>query len=182
MKKYLGKIRIAIQLSMGALLVAGGLTNLPITLLIILVTTVLAGPLFCGWTCPFGTLQDLISKLSTGVKKHKMPRPLQKVMAFTRYILMAVTTLLTFDFIFSIMQFDPRINFLSMLHGKILTSGAYIVLGIYLVIAIFFERPFCNGNFGLGLAIVQKVVKGHGWEIRAYNLEKGVCFELDLKD
>lgn len=36
-----------------------------------------------------------------------------------------------------------------------------------------------NGKFGLGLAIVQKVIKGHGWKIRAYNLEKGVCFELE---
>lgn len=39
-----------------------------------------------------------------------------------------------------------------------------------------------KGKFGLGLAIVQKVVKGHDWKIRAYNLEKGVCFELELKD
>lgn len=37
-----------------------------------------------------------------------------------------------------------------------------------------------NGKFGLGLAIVQKVIKGHGWKIRAYNLEQGVCFEIDM--
>ncbi len=38
-----------------------------------------------------------------------------------------------------------------------------------------------NGKFGLGLAIVQKVFIGHGWEIKAYNLEKGVCFEIYIK-
>lgn len=39
-----------------------------------------------------------------------------------------------------------------------------------------------NGKFGLGLAIVQKVIKGHHWKIAAYNLEKGVCFEIDMKN
>lgn len=37
-----------------------------------------------------------------------------------------------------------------------------------------------NGKFGLGLAIVQKVITGHHWTIKAYNLEQGVCFEIDL--
>lgn len=144
MKKHLGKIRIALQLGAGTLLVAGGLANLPVTLLIILVTTVLAGPFFCGWVCPFGTLQDLISQLTKGIKKRKMPKKLQKGLVATRYILMAVTTLLTFDFIFTLMQYDPRINLLSILDGKWLTMGAYVIIGIYLLIAIFFERPFCN--------------------------------------
>ncbi len=144
MKKKMGKIRIAIQLGAGALLVAGGLSNLPVTLLIILVSTVLAGPFFCGWICPFGTLQDIVSKLTKGIKKRKMPKGLQKALAFSRYILMAVTTLLTADFVFTILQYDARINFLSILDGKILTIGAYIILSIYLIIGVFFERPFCN--------------------------------------
>jgi two-component system sensor histidine kinase CssS len=37
-----------------------------------------------------------------------------------------------------------------------------------------------NGKFGLGLAIVQKVVAGHGWRIKAYNLICGVCFEIEI--
>lgn len=38
-----------------------------------------------------------------------------------------------------------------------------------------------NGKFGLGLAIVYKVFKGHDWEIEAYNLENGVCFDITMK-
>ncbi len=37
-----------------------------------------------------------------------------------------------------------------------------------------------NGKFGLGLAIVYKVVSGHGWSIEANNLQKGVCFEINM--
>ncbi len=144
MKKQMGKIRLAVQIGAGALLVAGGLSNLSLTLLIILVSTVLAGPIFCGWVCPFGTLQDIVSKLTKGIKKHKMPKGIQKGIALSRYILMAVTTLLTVDFVFTIMQYDARINFLSVLEGKVLTVGAYIVLGMYLLTTVFFERPFCN--------------------------------------
>lgn len=144
MKKKMGKIRMAFQLGAGALLVAGGLANLPVTLLIILVATVLAGPIFCGWICPFGTLQDIVSKLTRGIKKHKMPKSIQKGLAVSRYILLAVTTLLTADFVFTLMQYDARINFLSLLEGKVLTMGAYGLLALYLIVAVFFERPFCN--------------------------------------
>jgi two-component system sensor histidine kinase CssS len=38
-----------------------------------------------------------------------------------------------------------------------------------------------DGKFGLGLAIVYKVMKGHDWEIEAYNLENGVCFDITMK-
>lgn len=37
-----------------------------------------------------------------------------------------------------------------------------------------------SGKFGLGLAIVQKVIKGHHWQIKAENLSKGVCFTIKL--
>lgn len=144
MKKHYGKIRLAVQLGAGALLIAGGLGNLPVTLLIIMVSTVLAGPLFCGWVCPFGTLQDLVSKLTHKIKKRQMPKGLQKVLAVSRYLLLGATTLLTLDFVFALMQYDAHINFLSVLSGKALTVGAYAVLGAYLLIAVFFERPFCS--------------------------------------
>ena len=39
-----------------------------------------------------------------------------------------------------------------------------------------------NGKFGLGLAIVQKVIASHGWSINAYNLTEGVCFEVSFSN
>lgn len=37
-----------------------------------------------------------------------------------------------------------------------------------------------SGGYGLGLAIVDKVMKGHGWEIDAFNTTEGVCFEIHI--
>lgn len=144
MRKHYGKLRLVVQLGIGALFVLGGLENLPVTLLIILVSTVLTGPLFCGWVCPFGTLQDLVSQLTRGVKKRHMPKGLQSVLAVSRYVLLGVTTLLTADIVFAWMALDARINLLSALNGNVLTLGAYAVLAAYLVTAVFYERPFCN--------------------------------------
>ena len=144
MRKHYRKLRLVVQLGIGALFVLGGLENLPVTLLIILVSTVLAGPVFCGWVCPFGTLQDLVSQLTRGVKKRHMPKGLQSALAISRYVLLGVTTLLTADIVFAWMALDARINLLSTLSGNVLTVGAYAVLAIYLVVAVFFERPFCS--------------------------------------
>lgn len=37
-----------------------------------------------------------------------------------------------------------------------------------------------SGKFGLGLAIVHKVIKGHHWRIKAENIHKGVSFTIWL--
>ncbi len=39
-----------------------------------------------------------------------------------------------------------------------------------------------NGQFGLGLAIVLKVMKSHQWTIEAKNLSEGVCFVIQIKN
>jgi len=52
--------------------------------------------------------------------------------------------LVTSDFIFSIMSFDPRANFENLLSGKVITVGALSVMSFFVLIALFFDRPFCN--------------------------------------
>lgn len=37
-----------------------------------------------------------------------------------------------------------------------------------------------SGQFGLGLAITKKVIDAHKGKIQAYNLEEGVCFEINF--
>jgi signal transduction histidine kinase len=38
-----------------------------------------------------------------------------------------------------------------------------------------------SGGTGIGLSIVEKIIKAYGGEIKAYN-DNGACFELTLKD
>lgn len=144
MKNNYKALRLGIQLVAGVAVIMGGRSLLGVTMPILLGVMVLGGAFFCGWMCPFGTLQDVISQLTFKIKKRQMPVPLQKVMAGLRYVLLATTTLLSFSFVFTLMNYDARINFFSITSGRILSVGAYAVIAVYLLAAAFFERPFCS--------------------------------------
>lgn len=139
-------IRYAVQ-GIGILLTVIGLfTNYPLANSILLGAIIIMGPVFCGWICPFGTLQDIFAKLGRklGIKKYVMPPKLKKILAFSRYILLLITILITADFIFNLLSLDPRANFTSLLGGRALAAAGWIFIFIFLGISIFFERPFCN--------------------------------------
>lgn len=139
-------IRYVVQCLGILLTVIGFFTNYPMVNSILLGAIIIMGPVFCGWVCPFGTLQDIFAKLGRklGIKKYVMPSKLKKVLAFSRYILLLITILITADFIFNILSLDPRANFTTLLGGKTLTVTGWIIVFAFLGISIFFERPFCN--------------------------------------
>lgn len=139
-------IRYAVQ-GLGVLLtVIGFFNDYPMANSILLGAIIIMGPVFCGWICPFGTLQDIFARLGKklGIKKYVMPAKLKKVLAFSRYILLFITVLITADFIFNILSLDPRANFTVLLGGRTLTVTGWIIIFIFLGISMFFERPFCN--------------------------------------
>lgn len=139
-------IRYAVQ-GLGILLTAiGFFNNYPMANSILLGAIIIFGPVFCGWICPFGTLQDIFAKLGSklSIKKYVMPAKLKKVLAFSRYILLLMTVLITADFIFNILSLDPRANFTVLLGGRTLTITGWIIVFIFLGLSMFFERPFCN--------------------------------------
>jgi polyferredoxin len=113
---------------------------------VLLGAIIILGPVFCGWICPFGTLQDVFGKLGSviGIKKYVMPAKLKKVLAFSRYILLIISILITADFIFNIFSLDPRANLTMLLGRRTVTVTGWIVIFVFLGISMFFERPFCN--------------------------------------
>jgi uncharacterized protein with FMN-binding domain/ferredoxin len=144
--KAIRYIRYAVQ-ALGILMtVIGFFTDYPIVNSILLGVIIVMGPVFCGWICPFGTLQDIIAKLGSklGIKKYVMPAKLKKVLAFSRYILLFVSILITADFIFNIFSLDPRANFTAFLGGRTVTLTGWIIILAFLGSSLFFERPFCN--------------------------------------
>lgn len=139
-------LRYAVQ-GLGILVTVIGLfTNYPIVNSILLGVIIILGPVFCGWICPFGTLQDVFSKLGSklGIKKLTMPAKLKKVLAFSRYILLAVTILITADFVFNILSLDPRANLTTLLGGRAITAAGWSIIFAVLGSSMVFERPFCN--------------------------------------
>jgi polyferredoxin len=139
-------IRYSVQCLGILLTVIGFLTNYPLANSILLGAIIIIGPVFCGWFCPFGTLQDFFARLGgkLGIKKYVIPIKLKKVFAFSRYIFLFITILITADFIFSLLGLDPRANFTALLGGRTLTVIGWTTLFIFLGFSMFFERPFCN--------------------------------------
>lgn len=117
-----------------------------IGIIVIFVTTIFLGAFSCGWICPYGFMQDIFSKIGDfiGIKKRKMPRIFQKVLVFTRYVLLGIVLMVTLDIIFNIAALDPRVNFQAMVTGEKFKISAFTILSIFLIISLFFERPFCN--------------------------------------
>lgn len=144
--KNIQKCRFIIQFLSLLIAIGGFLVSFKGAMLVILTLTAISGPIFCGWICPYGFIQDISSRVGkiSGIKKIKMPRAMQKVLLYFRYIIFALVLAIAADFIFTLMSFDPRVNFVRMLSGKMVGIGAIVVIVLFELTALFFDRPFCN--------------------------------------
>lgn len=140
MKKWLQPLRLVIQ----ACFMAGLFLPFihPETMAKWLFGTVLAvGVFFCGWICPFGSIQDWLGRIAKKCKlpRYKMPWKVQKYLQFSRYIFLGLMFLgITFSFL------NARFYFQDNLIHNMLSWTAGITLAIFLIISLFFDRPFCN--------------------------------------
>ncbi|MBR3662028.1 MAG: 4Fe-4S binding protein [Alphaproteobacteria bacterium] len=104
-------------------------------------SVLLCGVFFCGWVCPFGAIQDWLAWIARKLKcpHFRVPHKVQKYLQFTRYILYALSTFgITFVFL------NARYNFNhDMVNGMLSVSGG-IILAVFLISALFIDRPFCN--------------------------------------
>lgn len=139
-------LRFAVQAICLVLAATSFFINFKIAMVAIAALTVLSGAFYCGWACPYGFMQDIFGKLGSllGIKKRKMPYSLQRLLVFSRYVLLAAVLLIASDFIFSLMTFDPRANFSNMLVGNVAGFAAISVMAFFLIVSLLFERPFCN--------------------------------------
>lgn len=120
--------------------------QLPLASGLLIGISFLVGPIFCGWVCPFGALQDFVSQVAVhlGIKRRTMPTLLAKALQPLRYALLAIVLLISTDFIFELLSLDPRANLSNFLAGSSLTIIGWSLIILFMVISLFFERPFCN--------------------------------------
>ncbi len=146
-------IRRIVQLIYIALLFTTFFQNFKLFFVILLLSTVLGGAFFCGWLCPFGTAQEIISKIGNKlhIKKLRVPKKIHKYLIFLRYGISA-SAIIGFAFF---TPFDARIALLDILHGSKIAIISYVSFFLFLISALFIQRPFCNyfcpygANFGL---------------------------------
>jgi len=130
------------------------ITILPmiIILIILLLTVLLFGRIFCGYACPVGALQELISKINfkSSVKKQKYVKYKidisLKTATIIRWIFFAIVIVFAIFWSFSVLQIiSPFTGF------KIFTNAyvpLFLIPGITLLIvsitSFFVYRPWCR--------------------------------------
>ena len=113
----------------------------------IIILTILLGNFFCGWICPFGTIQELFRRIGDGIgiKRRKMPE-----IHYLRYITLALILIPTLSFLESVVSNDPRMNFNIVLSFQTISTTALIVILFFITLSLFFDRPFCNSFCFMG--------------------------------
>ncbi|MCF7928978.1 MAG: 4Fe-4S binding protein [Spirochaetales bacterium] len=124
---------------------------------IVFVLTVLFGPVFCGWVCPFGTFQEWLGRIGRKLWKkryNKFVLPgLDRVLRYLRYAVLAwviIMTARTAQLVF--LEVDPYFALFNFWTGEVALSG-FIVLGVVIVLSLFVERPFCKYACPYGAAL-----------------------------
>lgn len=137
--------RLVVQILYLGLIFAGLFMKIRPLLGIVFIATFLLGNFFCGWLCPFGSIQDFFGKIGSLFikKKFKMPKSLQKYLQFSRYIIM-IGLLIAFGKERINNPFDSYHAFFSFIGGREVTTLALVIMISFIIIATFFERPFCN--------------------------------------
>jgi polyferredoxin len=157
MKTFFLKGRIVVQIIFAIVVLLGlflGFYNKihPFSNIFVLLALI-AGNFFCGWVCAFGTIQELLGKIGSLFikKKIKMPHVVQRYAQYTRYVLFVAVLILT---ITGIIQRNAKIPinayrtfydlFDSILASNFVITSSLIFLGFFLIVSMFFDRPFCN--------------------------------------
>ncbi len=118
----------------------------------LLVLLILTGASFCGWICPFGTVQELISKLGKAlkIKKIRIPKYIDAPLTYLKYgVLIFVIIRTTQSGLLMFQNMDPYYALFNLWSDE-LSKIALIMLGIVLVSSLFIERPWCRYACPLG--------------------------------
>lgn len=134
---------------------------------IVLLLTVVFGPVFCGWVCPFGSVQEFLGKIGRKLFKKRynqyIPAPIDRYLRYVRYVILALVlyrTAVAAELVF--MNIDPYFALFNIWSDEVVWS-ALVVLGVTLLSSLVIERPWCKYAcpYGalLGLFNTFKVVK-----------------------
>jgi len=109
----------------------------------------LFGPVFCGWVCPFGTIQEWFGKIGQKIFKkrrynHFIPAKIDRWLRYLRYLVLAWVIYMTASsgtLIFA--EIDPYHALFSLWSSEVAIGGV-IVLALTLLASLFVERPWCK--------------------------------------
>lgn len=120
-----------------------------VLMVIAFLMALLFGPVFCGWVCPLGTIQEWVASIGKKLFKrrqynHFIPAKIDNVLRYTRYLVLVwvlYMTAVTGKLIFS--DIDPYFALFNFWSSEVAVGGL-IVLGVTLLASLFVERPWCK--------------------------------------
>lgn len=123
-------------------------STLGIVIGLAIISTIIFGPIICGFICPFGAIQDLTAKLGKKLFKYKyntfINSKVDKKLKYLRYIMLVLTVILTASSGVMILEkINPYHAFLGMFKGSISLVG-FIILILILLVSLFIQRPWCR--------------------------------------
>jgi len=123
------------------------------------------GRAFCGFICPFGTLQEIFNKLGKkiGIKKYELPKSIHKYLIYVKYAVLVLILYLTWtagELI--IRSYDPWAAFMHIgggMEAVLESPWSFVILASILLAAIFIDRFFCKYLCPLGafMALFNKI-------------------------
>lgn len=109
---------------------------------------ILVGPVFCGWGCPFGSIQEWIGRIGGKLFKKRynafIPYRFDRILRYLRYGVLAwviYMTAATGQLVFA--DIDPYFTLFNLWSEEIAVGGI-IVLVVVVILSLFVERPFCK--------------------------------------
>lgn len=118
--------------------------------------TLVAGPAFCGWVCPFGASQEWLGRLGKKLfrRKFQLPRSVDRPLRYLRYLLLAWLIVGSGYYGFLIFRdYDPFLAFAHLMASDLFSEGvkfSFVALVLTFVLSLFVERPFCSYFCPLG--------------------------------
>ena len=108
---------------------------------VVVLSTVLWGRLYCGRMCAFGALTQLLDAAVPARLRIKLPSRIEQRSALTRYVVLAATVLYflkTHD-LYVYRKVEPFWMF-----GRVATTGLWIALGGLLLATVFVSNLYCR--------------------------------------
>jgi len=109
---------------------------------------VVFGPVFCGWVCPLGTVQEWVSRLGRKFFRrrfnHFVPLALDRILRYSRYLVLVwviYMTAVSGKLIFA--AYDPYFALFNFWSSEVALSGL-LILAATLGLSLFVERPWCK--------------------------------------
>jgi polyferredoxin len=115
---------------------------------IVFVLTVFLGPVFCGWVCPFGSIQEWLGKLGRKIFKKRfnriIPYKVDRILRYLRYValgLIVYMTAVTGTLMFA--NIDPYFALFNFWTSEAAIGGVIVLIAV-LLLSLLVERPFCK--------------------------------------